>query len=173
MHERLSQAVRRPEPLRPALFPRFALFNFMFSQKQKMASFTSSLNPHEGFHTTSTNRIYISKVPSRNCSLHLSYTLPPLVFVDQYELIHYSHSYTFRHAGTSNLELPLTAVDPSGSSLLLDVSMPEETQSDSMIIDVKVPLHMRYGEPASAGGFSEVKMTWPLVFFACPNPCEL
>lgn len=124
---------------------------------------------------TSTNRLFISKVPSRNCSLHLSYTLPPLVFVDQYELIHYKHSYTFRHAGTSNLELPVIAVDPGGLSLLLDVFMPEEMEmeSDSIIIDVKVPLHMRYGEPASAGGFAEAKMPCPLAFFACPRSCKL
>ncbi|KAJ7133911.1 hypothetical protein C8R43DRAFT_641331 [Mycena crocata] len=58
------------------------------------------------------------------CKLYLHLTLPPLIFVDPFELANYRDSYSFEHLGSSNLELPLASLNGSGSSLLLNVTVP-------------------------------------------------
>ena len=40
-------------------------------------------------------------------SVHVLDTLPPLVFVDKYELANHHESYSFQFWGTSNLEYPV------------------------------------------------------------------
>ena len=138
-----------------------------------MASLVSSLHPKDGFHTTYTTQISITQLSAlQNCSLHLYYTLPPLIFIDPYELVHHQHSYDFKHWGTSNLELPVTAVNLEGSALLLDVSFPDDASVD--VVEVRVPLHMRYGEPAQStrSGHQTAEIPWPVGFLACPSACE-
>ncbi|KAJ7640735.1 PIG-X [Mycena polygramma] len=88
-----------------------------------------------------------------NCSLHLHYVLPRIVFVDPYELNNRADAYTFKHDGPSNLELPVFPLPVDGT------------------LDVEVPLHVRYGATAQAGEapFVYTQLPWPDVFFACPT----
>lgn len=130
-----------------------------------MAALVSSVFPKDGFHPISTTTIS-SPTFELGCSLHLHFSLPPLIFVDPYELAHHEQFYTFKHWGTSNLELPVTAVDEGGSSVLLNVDIPEGAKE----VEVKLPLHLRYGNPAeaSSSGHHSVEMAWPNGFLACP-----
>jgi GPI mannosyltransferase 1 subunit X len=137
---------------------------------------SSSLSLNDGFHRTSTTHIS-SSTPSKHCSFHLSFTLPPLIFIDPYELAHHARSYTFRHWGTANLELPVHAVSPTNSVLLLNLTVPQKTtnQLNNWNIEINVPLHLRYGD--SSGGnagndydyYYNTEMDWPIGFVACPG----
>jgi hypothetical protein len=140
----------------------------------------SSIAPSNGFHpTSSTNIIFNNRtqVFSSNCTLHLYFTLPPLIFVDPYELAHHAQSYTFKHWGTANLELPVHAVPQNDSMLLINLKTPldddlrphPEAGESDVGIEVKVPLHLRYGDPRSASdsGHHTADMDWPTGFLAC------
>ena len=121
-----------------------------------MATLTSVLHPDHGFHPTATTTL---QIPAEfdQCTVHLVYTLPPLVFVDKYELANHHESYSFDFWGTSNLEYPVFAVEQSDSILLVNVKQGAE---------VRVPLHLRYGKPGD--GFDEARLSWPAGFLACP-----
>ncbi|KAJ6624187.1 PIG-X, partial [Mycena sp. CBHHK59/15] len=97
-----------------------------------------------------------------NCTLHLYYALPPIIFVDSYELGNRADSYSFQYAGTSNLELPVAAfAESTSSSLLLNVASPPRAQ-----VDLEVPLHVRYGAPPNFPS-QHTEIQWPDAFLAC------
>ena len=135
-----------------------------------MAQLTWSISPAYGYHRTSLTRISFTDPEllghAQNCTLHLHFILPPLVFVDPYELAHYEESYTFRHWGTTNLELPVTAVPKENASLLLTA---KTTPSDAREVEVKFPFHVRYGDVtrASSIGYESTEIEYPTGFFAC------
>ncbi|KAF8622824.1 hypothetical protein AX15_006740 [Amanita polypyramis BW_CC] len=134
-----------------------------------MSRLTSALHPEHGSHIAATTTIQISEQQRQwleNCTGHLVYTLPPLVFIDKYELANYHESYSFQHWGTSNLEYPVFAVDQSDSILLLNI----RPIHDAEVVQIRVPLHLRYGKPVSDGSpYEETKMRWPEGVFACPT----
>ncbi|KAF9507879.1 hypothetical protein BS47DRAFT_1351072 [Hydnum rufescens UP504] len=135
-----------------------------------VGTYTSSLSTTQGFHTTSTINIKINisdLVLSHNQRhhdrLHVVYILPPCVFADRYELEQRHQDGTgpsFRLWGETNLELPVEAVDPRGSALLLTIQRSEGDES------VQVPLHMRYMLPRASGGHVSVRFPWPTIFWA-------
>jgi hypothetical protein len=125
-----------------------------------MATLTSVLHPDHGFHPIATTAI---EVPAafEQCAVHLVYTLPPLVFVDKYELANHDQSYSFQFWGVSDLEHPVFAVEQSDSILLVNVKKGAQ---------VSVPLHLRCGTPGA--GFEETRLGWPVGFLACPASGE-
>ena len=131
---------------------------------------TSSISPAYGYHHISLTRIsFTAPEPlgsSQNCTLHLHFTLPPLIFVDSYELAHYEESYTFRHWGTSNLELPVAALPQENASLLLTA---RTTLNSTREVEVKLPFHVRYGDVTRVSliGYEPTEMEWPTGFLAC------
>lgn len=141
----------------------------------------SSITPQDGFHPTT--RIIFSDPDllafsfSSNCTLYLYLILPPLIFIDPYELSHYAQFYTFKHWGTANLELPVHAVPQNNSVLLLNVTVPTKLVRDNAYqegerLEVKVPLHLRYGNPglaSNSGYYHTAEMDWPTGFIACPR----
>nr|GAT59280.1 predicted protein [Mycena chlorophos] len=128
---------------------------------------TSTLQQPHSFHPTFQTSISAYHA-TPDCSLHLLYALPPLIFVDPYELANRVDFYSFQHAGPSNLELPVFALDPerSNSSVLLTVKAGVETDA---LVDVQVPLLVRYGAVSndSQSGFIQTEVPWPVVFHAC------
>ncbi|KAJ7503213.1 PIG-X [Mycena galericulata] len=98
------------------------------------------------------------------CSLHLYHPLPPLIFVDPYELANFQDSYTFQHVGLSNLELPLAAIHQSESAILLNIPLPP----GGAPIRVELPLHVRYGA-ASAARYQVTELEMPFIFLSCPK----
>ncbi|KAJ7717049.1 PIG-X [Mycena metata] len=124
---------------------------------------SSSLLHAESFHPIFKTRILAPD--SKNCSLHLHYFLPRSVFVDPYELSNRADDYSFQYIGPSNLELPVAALRQD-AALLLSIVRP---LSDDGILDVEVPLHMRYGPAALGSSFELTELPWPDAFFACPH----
>ncbi|KAK0485043.1 PIG-X [Armillaria novae-zelandiae] len=130
-----------------------------------MASLSSTIHPSYGFHPTVTTNFHgISMEPS--CRLFLLLTLPPLVFVDPYELANYKDSYTFHHAGPSNLELPVSAIGPSNSHIFVNAS--HRAVKDGSL---QIPLHLRYGE-VSVDGFQAVDVSVPEGYVICEGRAD-
>ncbi|KAJ7982858.1 PIG-X [Mycena polygramma] len=130
---------------------------------------SSLLHPHS-FHPVF--RTAISAPGYTNCSLHLHYVLPAIVFVDPYELNDRVEAYTFQYAGPSNLELPVFALPAAehDPELLITVAQPLPAEG---VLEVEVPLHVRYGATAKTGGkapFEHTQLPWPSAFLVCPSP---
>jgi hypothetical protein len=131
---------------------------------------SSSILHSQSFHPIFKTTISAPGFP--NCSLHLHYALPSIVFVDPYELSNRADAYSFKYAGPSNLELPVFALgakDEDADAGLL-VSVAQRLPEDGAL-DVEVPLHVRYGKTAANGSESPFQLTevpWPDAFLACP-----
>ncbi|KAK7039628.1 RBR-type E3 ubiquitin transferase [Favolaschia claudopus] len=126
---------------------------------------SSLLHPHS-YHPVFRTRISASG--HENCTLNLYYELPPLIFVDPYELSNRADTYSYKYAGSSNLELPVFALgeDDSRNSTLLVTGV--ETLSREGVLEVEVPLHTRYAHTSTTGTtFQETKLSWPDAFLAC------
>lgn len=130
-----------------------------------MATLLSNLHPDQGFHPISTSHISIHDPILLECDLHAYFHLPADLFVDVHELRNHALSYTFEHFGTSNIELPLSAVDQSGSSLILNVLNPTASSE----LEIRVPLHARYGTVVDDRSHEAIPLSWPQMFFACPQ----
>lgn len=93
-------------------------------------------------------------VPSGlDCDLYALLELGPDVFVDPYELEQQHWLW-----GTNDLELPVAAVDPRGSVLLLNLTRHAPSS-------LSVPLHARYPLPSEAKHI--VRVPQPSFFWAC------
>ncbi|KAJ6459733.1 hypothetical protein C8R47DRAFT_933168, partial [Mycena vitilis] len=81
-----------------------------------------------------------------NCSLHLHYVLPRIVFVDPYELTNRADVYPFKYDGPSNIERSVFALSAAEDDV--DAELPP-TVAHSLpadgALEVEVPLHVRYG----------------------------
>ncbi|KAJ3811558.1 PIG-X [Lentinula aff. lateritia] len=132
---------------------------------------SSLIEPLYGFHRTITtsiaseNDVWIQLLEESQCLVRLYYKLPVLVFVDPYELVNYQHLYTFHHHGNANLELPVAAMDSNGTSLLLTLT------SVNPHVDVKVPIHLRYGEISHSNSEAHrtAEIAWPHLFLSCTS----
>ncbi|EIM80615.1 uncharacterized protein STEHIDRAFT_86837 [Stereum hirsutum FP-91666 SS1] len=151
-----------------------------------MAHLTSSLSSHQGFHTTVSTSLHIPSSewpkppltsPASSCTLHLNFELPEHVFVDPYELHHYSEYYSFRLYGASNLEAPVFAVKENAPVLLVTpvLGKGNSTAREDEDVEFDVPLHLRYGVPSIGSSDSEgvddgmitVSIPSPTAFWAC------
>jgi hypothetical protein len=126
----------------------------------------SFLDPKIGFHPKIITTFPKHDLALPNCSFHLLYAFPPLVFVDVYELGNYADFFAFHHVGESNLELPIVAVPEGISSLLLDVKKCSAVEGGNCT--VALPLHLRYGYVNDSGAaFQTADIPWPEAFYSC------
>lgn len=135
-----------------------------------MSVLNSSLATKNGFHTTYSTKIAVTETKElADCNLYLLYILPSRIFIDPYELYNFDKFYSFKHWGTSNLELPGVAVDAEDSALLLNITLPNSFGYGVQSISVDVPLHMRYGRTvlSEASGETNIVVPWPTGFWAC------
>ncbi|KAF9054137.1 PIG-X [Panaeolus papilionaceus] len=141
-----------------------------------MASFNTSLNPNKGFHPTSVTTINNPGNHYQQCSLHLYFNLPALVFVDTNELSQRSTDYTYKHWGNTDLEKPVHALPDARTELLITLASVSAVQSTNEVpkaIEVLVPLHFRYGLPrkhksnAHDEAYEQINIHWPTPFFRC------
>lgn len=139
-----------------------------------MVRVLSSIEPQHGFHRTFTTSIasdsnWVRAIEEYQCSVHLYYRFPVLVFVDPYELANYHELYSFEHYGNANLELPVAAMDTNGTSLLL-------TLSESLLVrsqlEIQVPVHLRYGEISHSNKerHRTADIAWPELIISCSSP---
>lgn len=108
-------------------------------------------------------------------------TLPSALFVDKYELANPLLLASKNIAGVrslggeTDLEAPAWVLQKWGSAMLLELASPSSKMikrgvnggSDG-VLHVDIPLHLRYLPPRS-GGYGEVRVPWPVVFWACPT----
>ncbi|KAJ3543562.1 hypothetical protein NMY22_g3098 [Coprinellus aureogranulatus] len=146
-----------------------------------LSSFSSSsiLDPNYGAHPSIVTTIQLPELqPDSACSLLLHYTLPPLLFVDKYELEMRSGEYQvvgLRGRGAKELEKPVHAlqIENGGDSAVgveLAVRKDLETQADT--IQVRLPIHVRYGEPVasnSSAPYTIQGLESPSVVLACSD----
>lgn len=129
---------------------------------------TSSVSS-QGFHfTLSTTVSNTHEQNADNCSLHILYELDPHVYADQYELAQ-RPGYSLLLWGTSDLEKPVSAVDPSGSVLLLTAHSYSLLQNGDTNVTIDLPLHARYPNPSTAAEtpYHHISLQRPVGFFAC------
>ncbi|KAF7971628.1 hypothetical protein HWV62_20652 [Athelia sp. TMB] len=132
-----------------------------------MSSLSSSLNSVEGFHTTFSSNVTVRDPRDIDgCSLSLFYRLPPRIFVDPYELANYAGHYSFKLWGTTNLELPVTAVNQDGSAILLSVDTSDTFTSGKASVSIDLPLHARYGALDQP---TIIEIPDPTGFWVCPK----
>lgn len=149
------------------------LLNHIYGMDDSASLLSFQLSTGQGFHTTSVSRLVINHVPT-SCALHLLYTLSSHIFADQYELGHHSQSYTSQILGKSNLEAPVFAIEDEDSLLFLRLAHPD-TLTEPIIVNITVPLHLRYGLPSSgkpASGLTNVTVPSPVAFWACEDMSE-
>ncbi|TFK46035.1 hypothetical protein OE88DRAFT_1668459 [Heliocybe sulcata] len=133
-----------------------------------MASSSSQLDPRQGFHSTVTTTVTLDgdTLDDPTCSLHATYSLPPDVFVDPYELSDQHHdSYTFNLTGLVDVELPVSAAPPEGQVLSLHLISPDSWKATSEV-SVQVPIHARYGLPSETG-YHDIPLSPPQVVRRC------
>ncbi|KAM5535587.1 hypothetical protein V8D89_010754 [Ganoderma adspersum] len=130
----------------------------------------------QGFHFTLSTTVGVPAPHTfDSCSFHLLYDLDPHVYADQYELAQ-RPGYTSLLWGTSDLERPVSAVDPKGTVLLITAGNIHITLKQSSNFTLDVPLHARYGRPAQLldTTFHHIDLNRPVGFFACdldtPSP---
>ena len=156
-----------------------------------MSYITTNIYPSQGFHPVSSNVVHFSASPSSlaKCSFHLYFKLPPLLFVDPHELAQRNNTYTFDHWGSRDLEKPVHALPETerSSDVLLNVRLPPgiadddsrpfETGSVSWNMTVDLPMHLRYGVPATvsstAKSYDHVQVDTPIAFLLCKTFREL
>jgi len=149
-----------------------------------MAYFTSDLQPTQGFHPTSSNQVLLPGPKSlySSCTLHLYFTLPPLVFVDTHELAQRSGFYKYNHWGSRDIEKPTHALPNEHSEVLINVIDLEDAFDEAGgPIGVEVPMHLRYGTPRPSTKtqasqdtlYDKIHVDWPQAFLLCPPTCVL
>ncbi|KAL9618559.1 MAG: hypothetical protein Q9160_006743 [Pyrenula sp. 1 TL-2023] len=148
---------------------------------------TSFLHPtglHPTLQLTFPNPLSTPSSPSTDnpssCALHTYLTLPSSLFPDIYQLSAANSSppspFTIHHnisrlltitpsAPPPDLEAPVWAHSPWGSSVLLELRIPPS--SSPTPFQATIPLHLRYQEPV-AGGKRTLRVPDPIVFWACP-----
>lgn len=115
----------------------------------------STLDPPYGAHPTIvTTALLPGLSQNATCSLFVHYILPPLLFVDKYELEMRKEEYEvlgLRGIGAKELERPVHALPASkdldgsvGVELVLRTGVPVND------IQVRLPIHVRYGEPVAS-----------------------
>ena len=152
-----------------------------------MSYITTNVCPSQGFHPISSSIVHFSTDPSSlvQCSFHLYFKLPPLLFVDPHELAQRNNTYTVNHWGSRDLEKPVHALPETErcSDVLLNVRLPPsidddrkpfETGSGSWDVTVDLPMHLRYGVPApvsstskSGKSYDHVQVDTPIAFLLC------
>ena len=158
-----------------------------------MSYIATNVYPTQGFHPISSNIVHFStgSLSLVQCSFHLYFKLPPLLFVDPHELAQRNNTYTFNHWGSRDLEKPVHALPEAGrgSEVLLNVRLPPSIDDDikpfevgsvSRNMTVDLPMHLRYGVPApvsstskSGKSYVHVQVDAPIAFLLCKTSREL
>ncbi|KAL2865625.1 uncharacterized protein BJX67DRAFT_373018 [Aspergillus lucknowensis] len=144
------------------------------------AEYSVSFSPPTGLHPTMTISMAREALkeppggPEVACALHAYLTLPSSLFGDKYQLSTTDDLFLKSHnlvalravAGETDLEAPDWFVSRWGSSWLLELDTPLDSDQGSEDWNVTIPLHLRYLHP-SASGYRSVSIPWPVVFWAC------
>ncbi|KAF5342203.1 hypothetical protein D9611_001181 [Ephemerocybe angulata] len=144
-------------------------------------STNSTLSPSYGSHPTIITDVQISLSPTNSdttCTLFLHYELPPLLFVDPYELELRGAEYQVletRGRGKKELERPVHALpvnegdDDEEVEVVIQRTLPAETTGPAR---VELPIHVRYGEPVASSTskpYTVQEFSGPTVVLTCSD----
>lgn len=116
-------------------------------------------------------------MPAQECTLNAYFALPRELFVDKYQLSPTNHqlleSLNIKQlrgvSGETDLEAPVWASSRWGSTVLVEVDHTAPATQGNDLLEVQLPLHLRYLEPKNASSFSEFRFSHPAVFWACQS----
>ena len=140
----------------------------LFRSAMSQASLSSSIST-QGFHFTVSTTVSVASWPDAGpCSLHVLHDLDPHVYADQYELAQ-RPGYSSSLWGTSDLERPVSAVDQTGSILLLSAEPSPFIPGHPANATLEVPLHARYGKPVAGAqdAYHMIELRRPVGFLDC------
>lgn len=151
-------------------------FSFPARHQQNSGSYSGSFSDPAGLHPKFLLKIDAAEAPSEDCTLNAYFSIPKDFFIDKYQLadqqllesLGLKKLKAFR--GEADLEAPTWTQSRWGSSALFEVD-PKKVD-DNGLIDVELPLHMRYQEPGFVSEYTPAKLPWPTVFWACPASAE-
>jgi PIG-X / PBN1 len=115
-------------------------------------------------------------VDHESCTLHGLYTLSKEVFVDKYQLAQLAQFQSGGIAdvrgvwGETDLENPTYKTEGWGSVVLLDVAVPVADEAEELVLEL--PVHLRYLEPSTEGGYEALTLLPPQLFWTCQNSVE-
>ncbi|KAI9374942.1 PIG-X-domain-containing protein [Aspergillus egyptiacus] len=173
----LLVVVGEDKELKPTLFS----FPSRHHPLPEHARYSVSFAPPTGLHPTMTISMARSALtqpaarPDAGCALHAYLTLPSSVFGDKYQLSTTDPLFLKSHnlvalravSGETDLEAPDWSVSRWGSTWLLELATPPESDPKSTDDwNVTIPLHLRY-LPPSESGYRSASIPWPIVFWAC------
>ncbi|TFK19113.1 hypothetical protein FA15DRAFT_674705 [Coprinopsis marcescibilis] len=137
----------------------------------------SNLSPSEGAHPTIVSTLKHQK----ECSTYIYYRFLPLLFVDANELALRHAQYTLvglRGRGNRELERPVHALLPEPPSsypgeddtddIELVIRVEDSPTAADYDLQVQLPVHVRYAEPTSEGGYLHQVIPNPQAFLLCP-----
>ncbi|KAI5801624.1 PIG-X [Peziza echinospora] len=148
------------------------MFSFHPRHQHNYGVYAGTFHNQTGLHPKFALSIQAGEPPEEECNLNAYFTLPKTFFVDKYQLadqqlLHSLGLNGFKGPyGEADLEAPVWTQSRWGSSFLLQIATPENTTEP---LQVELPLHLRYLEPASGGNNIPVEMPWPVIFWACPS----
>ncbi|KPV75645.1 uncharacterized protein RHOBADRAFT_52690 [Rhodotorula graminis WP1] len=164
-----------------------------------MAGYSASFTPGGGLHPILHLSVPSAPAPAPSCALHALVAVPPELIADRYQLSQLERDgrlgsagiggQAVWHAGEGDLEAPAWCAGPA--SVLVRLSNGGAGERDGhgadktaekerdQVIEVDVPLHLRYQEPVErrwlAGGARAdprlVVVEVPWVFWACAAAC--
>ncbi|KAI5795199.1 PIG-X [Geopyxis carbonaria] len=113
------------------------------------------------------------KAPNDDCTLNAYFTLPRALFIDKYQLASSNpqllQSLNIKRlrdvSGETDLEAPAWASEKWGSSVLVEIDT--ASSNGEILLNVELPLHLRYLEPSHNTTSTEVRFASPSVFWAC------
>lgn len=152
--------------------PSATMFAFASRHRDAESSFSAEFLEPTGLHPTLKLNLESIKPPTKDayCSPHAYFTLPKTIFADRHQLSDDLFLASKNLTGLRYISQPVDLEAPEyvekrwGSSLLLELSPPENEKSESWT--AQVPLHLRYLSPAE-GGYTDIEVPYPAVFWAC------
>lgn len=148
-------------------------FSFPARHHQDSGSYSGSFNDPAGLHPKFSLKVDATKSPSEDCTLNAYFSMPKDFFIDKYQLADQQllESLGLKKLkafyGEADLEAPTWTQSRWGSSALFEIE-PKKVD-DNGLVDVELPLHMRYQKPGFVSEYSPAKLPWPTVFWACPE----
>ncbi|KAK9765980.1 hypothetical protein K7432_005270 [Basidiobolus ranarum] len=138
---------------------------------------TFDIEPKQSFHPNLLIHFPTSDLstPHALCKLNVFYDLPRDIILDPYQLNDLEpYLGKAKIYGKVELEVPVSEISEKEAPSLL-ISPVISTQDGQELVEIKVPVHMRYQLPANIGeGTHEsIMIKAPYVFWSCPEGVKL
>lgn len=152
------------------------LFSFQSRHHQSKGTYSGSFQEPTGLHPKFSLKVAAGKPESEECTLNAYFSIPKEFFIDKYQLADQQllESLGLKKLkaihGDTDLEAPTWTQGRWGSNALFEID--PKRIDDNGLVDVELPLHLRYQQPSYFSEYSPAELPWPTVFWACPAGAE-